>query len=146
MEVAMSTSLFASRVDGTAAVVTAVVRIVVGVFFMLVSIPKFPFAGSIHDFEVSEFIRFGFPPILAVVVLVGVVEFVCGAMLMLGVGTRLAAAGLAVIMIGAIGTAGVRVGGWFHLGVAPTMLAVMLVLLYAGPGAAALDRRFARDA
>lgn len=135
--------LFASRVTGRAAVAVSVVRVVVGAFFILVSIPKFPFSGAIHDYEVSEFIRFGFPPNETIVILVGIAEFVAGVMLVLGIGTRVAATGLAIIMIGAISTAGVRVGGWFHLGVAPTMLAVMLVLLYLGSGAAALDRKLA---
>ncbi len=44
-------------------------------------------------------------------------------------------------MVGAISTAGVKVGGAFHLGVAPTLLAIMLFLVWAGSGPAALDQR-----
>ncbi|MET7770290.1 hypothetical protein [Nocardia sp. NPDC005366] len=46
-------------------------------------------------------------------------------------------------MTGAIATAGVRVGGPFHLGVAPTLLLTMLFLLCNGAGSAALDARVA---
>jgi putative oxidoreductase len=136
-------TLFASKVDGRAAVVVAVIRILAGAFFMTASIPKFPFAGSLHAYEMAQFVRFGFPPVEAIVILTGVAELVGGALLVIGLVTRVAAAGLAVIMIGAISTAGVRVGGPFHLGVAPTLLAMMVVLLYVGPGAWAIDRRFA---
>lgn len=40
-------------------------------------------------------------------------------------------------------TAGVRAGGWFHLGVAAAMLVAVPYLLRAGPGSRALDARFA---
>jgi hypothetical protein len=49
-------------------------------------------------------------------------------------------------MVGAIATAGVQEGGWFHLGVAPALLVVMLLLVWLGPGRPALSRRLARRA
>jgi len=144
MEATMFPNLFDTRVGGRAAAAVATIRILVGLFFIVASLPKFPFTGEAHAHEVSEFVRFGFPPSELLVGLVGIVELASGVLLVLGLGTRLAAAALAVVMIGAISTAGVLVGGWFHLGVAPAMFVVMVVLLYAGPGAAAIDKRFAR--
>jgi putative oxidoreductase len=76
--------------------------------------------------------------------LVGLVEVVAGAMLVLGLGTRLAALGLAVVMAGAILTAGLTVGGPFHLGLAPALLAANIWLLVAGPGSPAVDRVLVR--
>lgn len=47
-------------------------------------------------------------------------------------------------MAGAVLTAGLTVGGPIHLGLAPALLAASLYLLWAGPGAAAVDHRLAR--
>ncbi len=132
-------ALFASRVSGRGEVATAVARVLAGLVFVLLSLPKF----FLHDFELAEFMRFGLPNSSLIVYLVGLLELGAGLMLVLGLGTRLAALGLAINMIGAIATAGVRVGGPFHLGLAPALLLAMLFLLWAGPGAASLDRRLA---
>ncbi|WP_187776417.1 DoxX family protein [Antrihabitans cavernicola] len=134
-----------SRVTGRAATVTAVVRILVGVLFVLASIPKFPFAGSAHDSEVAQFISFGFPAssVEAFVLFTGTVELVCAALLIAGFLTRFAAAGLAAVMIGAISTAGLHVGGPLHLGVAPTLLVILLVLVVVGAGSWSIDQRLA---
>ncbi|WP_051581014.1 DoxX family protein [Pseudonocardia acaciae] len=129
----------ASRVSGGAAAATAVIRVLFGLFFVFFGLLKF----IAHELELAEFVRYGFPDSGLVVYLVGLLEMGAGLMLVLGLGTRLAAAGLAVVMAGAILTAGVRVGGWFHLGVAPTALAAMLYLLWAGAGSRALDGRLA---
>ena len=70
---------------------------------------------------------------------VGSVELLCGLLLIVGLMTRPAAAALALTMVGAIATAGRVEGGSFNLGVAPTLLAVMLVLLWTGSGRPAVD-------
>ena len=134
--------LFASRVTGRPATAVAGVRILIGTFFILMSLPKFPF-GPMHEFEVAEFIRYGFPASELLVLLVGVAEFLGGSALVVGALTRPAAAGLAVVMIGAIATAGVRVGGPFHLGVAPACLVILIGLVWLGAGAWSVDRRLA---
>jgi uncharacterized membrane protein YphA (DoxX/SURF4 family) len=126
-----------SRVTGRAARVTAGLRIFVGVVFVFFGGLKF----LITQFEVAEFVRFGFPESALVVQLVGLIEVAAGVMLVLGLATRLAAAGLAVVMAGAILTAGLTVGGPFHLGLAPALLAANLYLVVAGSGSLALDRR-----
>jgi putative oxidoreductase len=129
-----------SRVTGRAARVTAGVRVFVGVVFVFFGGLKF----LVTEFEVAEFVRFGFPESALVVYLVGLVEVVAGLMLVLGLGTRLAALGLAVVMAGAILTAGLTVGGPFHLGLAPALLVANLWLLVMGPGRPAMDRRLVR--
>lgn len=131
-----------SRVTGRAARVTAGVRIVVGVVFVFFGALKF----LVTELEVAEFVRFGFPESALVVHLVGLVEVVAGLMLVLGLGTRPAALALAVVMAGAVLTAGLTVGGPFHLGLAPALLVANLWLFAAGSGSAALDRRLAAAA
>lgn len=138
-----SSLLFASRVSGRAATAVATVRILAGAFFVMASLPKFPF-GPMHEYEMAEFVRFGFPDSEVLVLMVGVAEFLGGVALVLGTLTRPAALGLAVVMIGAIATAGVRVGGPFHLGVAPTLLVIMLGLVWIGSGKLSVDKRLAR--
>ena len=132
-------TFFGTRVTGRAATATAVLRVAAGLVFVLFAIPKF----ALHEAELAEFVRYGFPASSTLVHLVGLLELAGGLMLVLGLLTRLAAAGLAVNMAGAVLTAGIRVGGPIHLGVAPALLVAMLYLLWAGPGAPALDRRLA---
>jgi putative oxidoreductase len=132
--------VFDTRVTAWAAKVTAGIRVFTGLFFVVFALPKF----LLHELELAEFVRYGFPDSSLIVYLVGLLELTAGVMLVLGAATRLAAAGLAVVMAGAILTAGVRVGGPFHLGVAPTMLAVTLYLLWAGSGSVALDQSLRR--
>jgi hypothetical protein len=47
-------------------------------------------------------------------------------------------------VFGAIATGGRIDGGAFHLGVAPTLLGVMLLLLWLGPGRPSVDARIDR--
>jgi putative oxidoreductase len=129
-------------VQGRAATTTAVVWIFVGVVFLFFGALKFVATA----FEQAELVRYGFPDSALVVVLVGAVEVGSGLLLVLGLATRLAAAALCVVMAGAILTAGLTVGGPFHLGFAPAMLVANLYLLWAGSGAPGLDRRFAARA
>lgn len=131
--------LLDSRVDGRAARVTSVLRIVVGVIFVFFGVLKFVF----DEAELAYFVQWGFPDSMLIVYLVGLLEVAAGLMLIVGLATRLAALGLAVTMVGAILTAGLTEGGWFHLGFAPAMLAANLYLVWAGSGTRALDRRLA---
>lgn len=114
-----------------------VARVVAGLVFFSFSFGKF----TRHQAEVDAFDRYGIPAADAAVYLVGVLEFVGGLMLIAGLGTRLAALGLAGNMIGAIATAGRIDGGVVHLGLAPALLVTMLVLVWAGAGARSVDRR-----
>lgn len=130
--------LLRDRVGAGTAV--AAVRVLAGLLFVLAGLPKF----VAHDVELAEFVRYGLPPSDLLVYLVGALEVSAGSMLLLGIATRLAALGLAANMIGAMATAGIQVGGWFHLGVAPALLVTMIFLLWAGPGRASLDHLLAR--
>jgi putative oxidoreductase len=129
--------LASTRVHGPAAFFTAAVRIVAGAIFVSVSTGKF----VDHMQEAMDFKSYGIPVPNTAVYVVGVVELVGGMLLLLGLFTRVAALFLAANMVGAISTAGVMEGGSFNLGLAPTLLVAMLFLLWAGPGAFALDSR-----
>jgi putative oxidoreductase len=127
-----------SRVLGRAARAAAALRILAGLMFLLAAIPKI----AAHQNEIDEFVRFGFPRSSLLVWLVTLLEIGGGLLLVAGLATRVAAAALALNMTGALLTAGVRVGGPIHLGLGPALLLAMLCVLWAGPGAAALDQRW----
>jgi putative oxidoreductase len=123
------------RTHGVAAWCTTVVRVVTGVLFVTFSLGKF----VDHAAEAADFEHYGIPAPEVATYLVGTLELVGGLLLVVGLLTRPAAALLAANMVGAIATAGRVDGGSFHLGVAPTLLVAMLFLVWAGPGALALD-------
>lgn len=120
---------------GVPAYAVGVLRIAAGAFFVSVSTGKF----FDHAKEAVDFDRYGVPVPEVAVTLVGVVELLGGLLLILGLLTRPAAAALALTMVGAIATAGRVDGGSFHLGVAPTALVVLVVLLWTGAGRPAFD-------
>jgi len=124
----------ASRRWGAAALA---VRLVAGAIFLGFSIGKF----ARHGAESAALDRYGLSYPDAFTYGVGVVELAGGAMLVLGLGTRIAGLVLAADMAGAIATAGRIEGGPVHLGLAPTLLVMMLLLLWIGPGDRSLDRR-----
>jgi putative oxidoreductase len=114
-----------------------ILRIAAGAIFFLFSFGKF----FRHEEEARAFDRYGVPWPDVTVTVVGVLEFVGGVLLIVGLLTRPAALALAGNMIGAIGTGGRVDGGPIHLGLAPALLIVMLVLLRTGAGARSLDSR-----
>jgi putative oxidoreductase len=121
--------------DGIAAVGVALVRVVAGFLFVSFSIGKF----ADHAAEAADFEHYGVPIPDVAVYAAGTIELLGGILLIVGLLTRPAAAALALNMVGAISTAGRVDGGSFHLGVAPALLAVMLMLLWVGSGKPALD-------
>ena len=122
------------------ALLALVIRLAAGGFFVAVSLGKFfDHAAEAHDFD-----RYGVPFPAVAVAVVGVVELVGGLALIVGLGTRIAAAVLAANMLGAIATAGRVEGGTFNLGVAPALLILMLIVVWTGPGSWALDGVLAR--
>jgi putative oxidoreductase len=118
-------------------VAALVARLAAGAIFLGFSVGKFVRHGA----ESAALDRYGLPFPDAFTYAVGVVELAGGAMLVLGLGTRLAALALACDMVGAITTAGRIEGGPVHLGLAPTLLVMMLLVLWIGPGDRSLDRR-----
>jgi putative oxidoreductase len=135
----MYARLARDRFDGAAAWATAVVRMATGSLFVLFSVGKF----VDHTQESADFDRYGVPVPEVATYLVGTLELVGGALLIVGLLTRPAALLLALNLVGAIATAGVTEGGTFHLGVGPAMFFAMCFLLWAGPGRLALDHRVA---
>jgi putative oxidoreductase len=117
--------------------ITTVVRVVTGTLFVTFSLGKF----FDHAKESADFDHYGIPAPEVATYLVGTLELMCGALLVLGLFTRPAALLLAINLVGAIATAGRVDGGTFHLGVGPAMLLAMVYLVWAGPGRFALDRR-----
>ena len=95
-------------------------RVIPGAVFMVTGIGKFVTFQS----EVAAFRSFGIPAPEVMVVLAGLLEAIGGLLLILGL---------------AIGTAGRVVGGPFHLGVAPALLVLMLVLVWSGATKWSLD-------
>ena len=62
-------------------------------------------------------------------------------MLIAGAGARLAALVLARDMVGAIAVSGIKEGEPISLTLAPALLMVMIVVLWAGPGRPVLSQR-----
>jgi putative oxidoreductase len=129
----------ATRTYGAAAWATTAARVVSGALFVTFSLGKF----TDHAQESVDFGRYGIPAPEAATYLVGVLELLGGLLLVVGLLVRPVALVLAVNLAVAIATAGRVDGGSFHLGVGPAMLAVMLFLVWAGPGRGALDTRLA---
>lgn len=127
--------LFAGPRSGDAATAALVARVVAGVVFVAFGIGKF----THYDQELASFEEYGLPAPEATVYAIGVLEVVGGLMLLLGIGTRVAALLLAGNMAVAIVVSGIALGEWISLTIAPTMLLLCLFLLYVGPGRRALD-------
>jgi putative oxidoreductase len=115
-----------------------VVRVLTGAVLVVFGIGKF----TNHASEVASFDSYGLPQPDAFVYAIGVVEIVGGALLILGLATRLAALVIAGDMVGAIVVSGFGEGEVLpSLTLAPAILAGMVYLIWAGPGQRALDRR-----
>ena len=112
-----------------------VLRLAAGAIFLGFSVGKF----SHHAKETASFERYGLPFAGEFVYAIGATELVFGALLVLGLATRLAALALAGDMIGAISTGGRVDGGFLHLGLAPILLVTMLVLVWLGAGRFSVD-------
>ena len=124
-----------SRLAGRLAYLPTLVALAAGLIF--VSFGAGHFAD--HAAEVGDFRRYQVPFASFAVWAVGVVESSAGMALLLGLFVRPAAALLAADMLGVVATAGRVEGGLLNLGVAPLLLATMVFLLWAGPGAVSLD-------
>jgi putative oxidoreductase len=105
------------------AVIVAVVRILVGLFFVTSGLPKL----TAHQTWVSSFHHWHVPLAGLAVSLVGSYEVIGGALLALGVAARLAAALFVLEMTGALLFAGLTDGG--HDIYEPVALATVCALL-----------------
>jgi putative oxidoreductase len=113
----------------------ALVRIVSGAVLIGFGLSKF----TQHAREASSFGRYGLPDPSAFAYTIGVVEVGFGALLVLGLATRVAALVLAGNTVGAIATGGRVDGGYVNLGLAPVLLVVMLAIVWLGAGAWSID-------
>ncbi len=136
----VAVEFFRNRTRGRHTLVASVIRALAGVAFFYFGITKlFDLSGT-----TSQFAAMGFPGNSTIPFLVGMLETVGGLMLIVGLGTRLAALGLAINMVGAcIATLGIMAGHPTFLLLPLLMLALMLYVLWAGPGVYSLDERLA---
>ncbi len=123
--------------SGPLSSVALILRLAAGWVFIAFGAGKF----TSHASELSSFKSYGLPAPDAFVYAIGVIELVGGALLIVGLATRLAALVLAGDMVGAIVLDGIMEGGAISLTLAPALLVVMFVVLWTGPGHHALDRR-----
>ena len=125
-----------------------IIRILVGAVFLSEGIQKFLFPA---DVGVGRFARIGIPSPEIMAPFVGVIEIVCGSLLLLGLLTRAAAGVLILDMVVAIATTKVPIlldrGFWTTAHESRTdwsMILGSLFLLVAGAGPLSLDARMAR--
>lgn len=128
---------------GVAPRVTLAIRLATGGIFLSEGIQKFLFPAALG---VGRFARIGIPRPELMAPFVGVVEIVCGVLLLVGLLTRLAAIPLLVDMCVAIATTKIPMlvhqGFWAMAHEARTDVAMfcnLLFLLAAGPGKLSCD-------
>lgn len=136
-------SLLSTRAPGA----TVLVRLLLAGVFLSEGIQKFVFPAQLG---VGRFAKIGIPAPQVMAPFVGCVEIVGGALLVVGVLTRLAAIALAIDMLVAIGTTKIplweKSGFWAMAHEARTdwsMLLGALFLLWVGAGPWSLDARLA---
>jgi uncharacterized membrane protein YphA (DoxX/SURF4 family) len=142
------TSLARLAGDGRGVAANAIIRVLVGVVFVSEGIQKFRFPAALG---VGRFQHIGIPMPQFSAPFVGVVEIVCGAMLVAGFLTRLAAVLLLIDITVAIATTKIPMllskGFWPMAHEARTdwsMLLGLVFLLLAGAGERSVDARHAR--
>lgn len=127
---------------------TILVRFVVGAIFLSEGIQKFLFPGALG---VGRFVKIGIPAPQFFAPFVGVVEIVCGALIILGLLTRLAAIPLLIDISVAIATTKLaelsKIGFWATAHDARTdfaMLFGLLFLLMVGACGLSIDQHLSR--
>jgi putative oxidoreductase len=145
--------------DSSAPAATVLIRIAVGTVFASEGIQKFLYPAALGA---GRFAKIGIPAPEIMGPFVGVVEIVCGVLILLGLLTRLAAVPLIIDMLVAIASTKIPIllghgylgfaapsakpGFWSMLHEARTDLSMLLCscfLLLVGAGAESLDARFA---
>ena len=147
-----------ARIIATSARSVILIRLTVGVVFLSEGIQKFLFPA---DLGVGRFVRIGIPAPHVMAPFVGVIEIVCGTLIILGLWTRLASIPLVSDMLVAIVSTKIPIllghGFWrFSLGKLPSygfwsmahearvdyaMLLGSIFLLVVGAGAWSIDAR-----
>lgn len=139
---------FARIVRADAPTATLLVRLLVGAVFFSEGVQKFLYPDALG---VGRFIKIGIPAPAFTAPFVGVVEVVCGLLLIAGLLTRLAAIPLIVDMLGALATTKIPIlvksGFWAMAHEARTdysMLLGCVFLVLVGAGRLSLDGRIWR--
>jgi uncharacterized membrane protein YphA (DoxX/SURF4 family) len=142
------TDLMKRIVAPAAAAPVILVRLLVGGVFLSEGIQKFLFPDALGA---GRFIKIGIPLPGVMAPFVGVVEIVCGLLLIAGLATRLAAVPLIIDMVVAIATTKipllVKSGFWAAAHEARTdycMILGSIFLLIVGSGPVSVDGRFHR--
>ncbi len=128
---------------------TILIRLLVGGVFLAEGIQKFLFPAALG---VGRFVKIGIPVPQFFAPFVGVVEIVCGTLLIIGFITRLAAIPLLIDISVAIATTKIpmlaRAGFWSTVHEARTdycMLLGLVFLLLVGSGPLSIDARVGRS-
>jgi putative oxidoreductase len=128
---------------------TILIRLLVGAVFLSEGIQKFLFPAALG---VGRFVKIGIPAPQFFAPFVGVVEIVCGTLLIIGFITRQAAIPLLIDISVAIATTKIpmlsRVGFWSTVHEARTdycMLLGLVFLLLVGSGPLSIDARVRRS-
>ena len=128
---------------------TILIRLLVGAVFLSEGIQKFLFPAALG---VGRFVKIGIPAPQFFAPFVGVVEIVCGTLLIIGFITRLAAIPLLIDISVAIATTKIpmvaRAGFWSTVHEARTdycMLLGLVFLLLVGSGPLSIDARVRRS-
>jgi putative oxidoreductase len=128
---------------------TVLIRLMVGWVFMSEGIQKFLFPDALG---IGRFTKIGIPAPQFFAPFVGVVEIVCGALLIVGLLTRLASIPLLIDILVAIATTKIpmlsKAGFWGMMHEARTdfcMLLGLVFLLIVGSGALSFDEHFSRQ-
>jgi putative oxidoreductase len=131
----VAAAFFRNRLTGGGAFISTVLRILAGIVFLATGFMKLSDPG----FTAAGFGAMGLPDSMVMAILLGLLEFVGGLMLLTGTGTRLAALALGILMI----PASIANALYFMamLPVTIVLFAIMAYLLWAGPGAFAVDNR-----
>ncbi len=126
------------------------IRLIVGAVFLSEGIQKFLFA---NDLGVGRFVKIGIPAPQIMAPFVGIIEIVCGTLIILGLLTRLATIPLIIDMLVAIATTKIPIlmksGFWAMAHEARVDYAMLLsatFLLIVGAGTMSIDMRLASRA
>ena len=140
----------APRLLGTTAPsATVLIRVMVGWVFLSEGVQKFLFPAALGT---GRFAKIGIPAPQFFAPFVGIVEIVCGALLIVGLVTRLASIPLLIDILVAIATTKIpmlsKSGFWATMHEARTdfcMLLGLIFLLIAGSGTLSFDDRISRQ-
>jgi putative oxidoreductase len=109
-------------------------RIITGIGFMIHGLPKLQDIPNTQN----SFMNMGLPPELAIII--GLLEFIGGLAILLGVFTRIAAVLLAINMIGAILLVKLSKGFIDGYELDLLYLAIMISLILTGPGNLSIEK------